>query len=118
MSAPSPKPPSTEGTGPSKPSTTTFPDQPHTRGYTYPEFLKELVKPAPQNFRINEYTLGYFNNEYRQKINLTLKPRGPFGKKGRPIKVAINSHKVEAWPNKDVFQYDVSSDHCYGFVNC
>ena len=81
-------------------------NHPNTPGSPYSGALASF--PNSTNANINEYNLGYFTNEYRKKIDVNLKPRGPYGKLGRAAKVNINSHVVQGWPTKDIWQYDVS----------
>ena len=61
-------------------------------------------------------------NPYREQMPKSLMRRPAFGKTGRPYKVAINSHVVEQWPTRDIFQYDVSArsplfGHSHAFTN-
>jgi len=46
---------------------------------------------------------------FRDQMPTTLAKRdGKFGKAGKKTLIEINSHAVQDWPNKTVFQYDVS----------
>lgn len=48
-------------------------------------------------------------NVFRDQMPTTLAKRdGKFGKAGKKTLIEINSHAVQDWPNKTVFQYDVS----------
>ncbi len=47
-------------------------------------------------------------NPFRDQMPGELMKRTPFGVFGKPSAVSVNSHRVEQWPDKDVYQYDVS----------
>ena len=81
-------------------------NQPHLAGFFVSAALAGFIEN--QNANVNEYACGFHSNEFRKQIDVNLKSRGTFGKAGRPVKVSINSHVVQGWPNKDIFQYDVS----------
>ena len=46
-------------------------------------------------------------NEWRAKMPTEMMQRPGFGKLGKPAQIAINSHVVNKYPTKDIFQYDV-----------
>lgn len=49
-----------------------------------------------------------FANPEREKMPTTLMGRPKFNKSGKPAQININSHKIEAYPTRTVYQYDVS----------
>lgn len=58
----------------------------------------------PLNFgKLNRDT-----NETTYKFPSSLPPRPGFNTKGKAIQIQVNQYKVTAWPQKDVYQYDVS----------
>jgi len=50
-------------------------------------------------------------NPYREKMPSALSKRdGKFGKLGKKATIEVNSHAVQSWPDKSVYQYDVSQN--------
>ena len=47
-------------------------------------------------------------NPFIQQMPTDLMQRPAFGKAGKAYKVNVNSFKVEAWPTRDIYQFDVS----------
>lgn len=47
-------------------------------------------------------------NEFRAQMPSQSMHRAGFGKAGKQAKIQINSHIVKAWPERPVYQYDVS----------
>lgn len=47
-------------------------------------------------------------NEFRDQVPQNMMVRPAFSKAGKPATIQVNSHIVEQWPTRDVFQYDVS----------
>jgi hypothetical protein len=58
----------------------------------------------PYNFR----NLDRNTNEYKLDIPTDLPVRHTFNSVGKEIKVRVNQYKVLTWPDKKVYQYDVS----------
>ncbi len=48
------------------------------------------------------------SNPWREKMPTDLEKRPGFGKLGKPALLNVNSYEVTAFPNKTVYQYDVS----------
>lgn len=56
-------------------------------------------------------TQWFLTNPYREQMPSALSKRdGVFGKLGKKAPIEINSHAIQTWPDKSVFQYDVSQD--------
>ena len=53
----------------------------------------------------------FFTNKFRDQMPTTLMKRDKFGTVGKKVGIEINSHAVKAWPDKTVYQYDVSYLH-------
>ena len=48
-------------------------------------------------------------NPFREQMPTTLAKRdGKFGQAGKKVVIEVNSHAVKEWPDKTVYQYDVS----------
>ena len=51
----------------------------------------------------------FFTNPFRDEMPTELLKRNNiFGNAGKKVGIEINSHAVKAWPDKTVYQYDVS----------
>lgn len=51
----------------------------------------------------------FLTNPYREQMPNALSKRdGKFGKLGKKAAIELNSHVVQTWPDKSVYQYDVS----------
>ena len=48
------------------------------------------------------------DNPFRAEMPSQAMHRTGFGKAGKPAKIQINSHAVQSWPQRPVYQYDVS----------
>ena len=48
------------------------------------------------------------DNPWREKMSSQSMHRQGFGKAGKAVKIQVNSHAVQSWPQKPVYQYDVS----------
>ena len=48
------------------------------------------------------------DNPWREKMPSQSMYRQGFGKAGKAAKIQVNSHAVQSWPQKPVYQYDVS----------
>ena len=68
------------------------------------------VPLTAQMARENQVFIETFhNNVWMQEFNdFTAVPRPGHISSGKPAQVQLNSHKVKAFPNADIFQYDVS----------
>jgi hypothetical protein len=50
-------------------------------------------------------------NPFREQMPSELSKRaGKFGKLGKKATIEVNSHAILTWPDKSVYQYDVSQD--------
>ncbi len=47
-------------------------------------------------------------NVFRDQMPNQSMTRVGFGKAGKQAKIQVNSHVVKSWPERDVYQYDVS----------
>lgn len=58
-------------------------------------------------------------NPFRDQMPTQSMHRIGFGKAGKQAKIQINSHLVKSWPERPVYQYDVShhDDHPMGFTD-
>ena len=48
------------------------------------------------------------DNPFRDQMPSEAMHRPNFGKAGKPAKIQVNSHAVQSWPQKPVYQYDVN----------
>lgn len=62
----------------------------------------------PLNFRT--YDRSTDRESYQFPSGLPLRPG--FNTAGKEIKIRVNQYKVAQWPQKDVYQYDVSCHFC------
>lgn len=51
-------------------------------------------------------------NPFRDQMPSASMHREGFGKAGKPAKIQVNSHLVKSWPERPVYQYDVSHSVC------
>ena len=73
------------------------------------EAPEETFKGLPREALLHNFRHATWTNPYREKMPTTLMGRPKFNKSGKPATINVNSHRIEAYPTKTVYQYDVSS---------
>ena len=69
-----------------------------------PSSGRTVPSGIPEKSLIND---PFEANPFRDQMPTNLMLRARFGKLGKPIGLNVNSHIVQDFPTKDVFQYDV-----------
>lgn len=76
---------------------------------TAPKTASSSKETAPvKESLLHNFRHATLANPEREKMPTTLMGRPKFNKSGKPATINVNSHRIEAYPTKTVYQYDVS----------